>query len=88
MKARMILLGMFILAMAGLIRATLADATTKPAVSTTQFVGVTPILNVQNMAKSIAYYTNVLGFTKQWNYPDKNPHKTFASLKNGSCASD
>ena len=32
--------------------------------------GITPILNVKNLAASIDYYVNVLGFTKDWDWGD------------------
>ena len=37
---------------------------------TNNFHGVTPILNVSNLAASIDYYVNHLGFTKRWDWGD------------------
>lgn len=34
------------------------------------FAGVTPILNVSNLAASMDYYVNRLGFTKRWDWGD------------------
>ena len=35
-----------------------------------RFGGVTPILNVQNLEASIAYYVNALGFKVDWEHRD------------------
>lgn len=44
------------------------------------FKGVVPILRVQNLAASIAYYVNVLGFELDW-----EDEGVFASVSRGSC---
>ncbi|MEM8638482.1 MAG: bleomycin resistance family protein [Cyanobacteria bacterium P01_G01_bin.54] len=35
-----------------------------------KFDGLTPVLNVQNLARSLDYYTQVLGFQKDWDWGD------------------
>lgn len=47
------------------------------------FTSVTPILNVQSVEASIAHYTLVLGFKKDWDWPAEEEDKTFASISNG-----
>ena len=47
------------------------------------FTGVMPTLNVSSVEKSIEYYTTVLGFTKDWDWPEEEANKTFGSIKNG-----
>ena len=47
------------------------------------FTAVTPILNVQSVEASIAHYTTVLGFKKDWDWPAEAEDKTFASISNG-----
>lgn len=47
------------------------------------FTSVTPILNVQSVEASIAHYTTVLGFRKDWDWPAEKEDKTFASISNG-----
>jgi uncharacterized glyoxalase superfamily protein PhnB len=47
-----------------------------------EFGRVTPILRVADMSASLAYYTNVLGFTLNWCDEDGN---AFASLTRGGC---
>lgn len=49
----------------------------------TAFTAVTPILNVQSVEASISHYTAVLGFKKDWDWPDEKEDKTFASISNG-----
>ena len=49
----------------------------------TAFTAVTPILNVQSVEASIAHYTTVLGFKKDWDWPAEKEDKTFASISNG-----
>ena len=41
-----------------------------PAQLRCKFDGLTPILNVKNLANSIDYYVNILGFTKDWDWGD------------------
>ena len=50
---------------------------------TAAFTAVTPILNVQSVEASIAHYTSVLGFKKDWDWPAEEADKTFASISNG-----
>ena len=52
----------------------------------TAFTGVTPILNVESVEASIVYYTSVLGFKKDWDWPAEKDDKTFASISNGKVA--
>ncbi|MDE2887608.1 MAG: glyoxalase superfamily protein [Gemmatimonadota bacterium] len=49
----------------------------------TAFTAVTPILNVESVEASIAHYTSVLGFKKNWDWPAEEEDKTFASISNG-----
>lgn len=49
----------------------------------TAFTGLTPILNVESVEASIEHYTSVLGFRKEWDWPDESEDKTFASISNG-----
>ena len=51
--------------------------------NTTSFVSAIPILNVEGVGASIEHYTSVLGFTKDWDWPDEEADKTFASISNG-----
>lgn len=44
------------------------------------FEGVCPILRVADLAASLAYYTDVLGFTIDWNYEG-----LIASVSRGRC---
>ncbi len=55
-----------------------------PAVNPTQFGRVIPILNVSSVEKSIAHYTQVLGFKADWDWPADEADKTFASVTNGA----
>ena len=48
----------------------------------TAFTAMTPILNVASVEASIEHYTSVLGFSKDWDWPDEED-KTFASISNG-----
>lgn len=48
----------------------------------TEFTSVIPILNVADVPASIGHYTTVLGFTKDWNWPQEG-ETTFASISNG-----
>ena len=50
----------------------------------TSFTSVIPILNVKSVVESIAYYTTVLGFTRNWDWPDDDERKTFGSISNGA----
>jgi catechol 2,3-dioxygenase-like lactoylglutathione lyase family enzyme len=50
----------------------------KKAVS---FEGVTPVLRVKSLAKSLRHYVDVLGFRKDWGGADKG----FASVSRGDC---
>lgn len=49
----------------------------------TAFTAITPILNVESVESSIAHYTSVLGFKKNWDWPADEEDKTFASISNG-----
>ena len=49
----------------------------------TAFTGLTPILNVKSVEASIEHYTSVLGFRKEWDWPDEDEDKSFASMLNG-----
>ena len=49
----------------------------------TGFTAITPILNVASVEASIEYYTSVLGFSKDWDWPAEAEDKTFASIANG-----
>ncbi len=57
------------------------DSDTGP--KTTAFSAVTPILNVGSVEASIAHYTSVLGFKKDWDWPAEEEDKTFAAISNG-----
>jgi len=50
----------------------------------TSFTSAIPILNVKSVAESIDYYTTVLGFTRNWDWPDGDERKTFGSISNGA----
>ncbi|MBP0002536.1 MAG: bleomycin resistance family protein [Cyanobacteria bacterium SBC] len=52
---------------------------TEKSIERTQckFSGLTPILNVKDIANSISYYVSVLGFKKDWDWGDP---PTFASV--------
>lgn len=54
-----------------------------PGSKSTAFTAVTPILNVESVEASIAHYTSVLGFRKNWDWPADVADKTFASISNG-----
>ncbi|MGB0562326.1 MAG: bleomycin resistance family protein [Spirulinaceae cyanobacterium] len=48
-----------------------------------QFEGLVPVLNVQNLTRSLNYYTNVLGFQKDWDWGEP---PGFASVsRDGVC---
>ena len=47
------------------------------------FTAMTPILNVASVEASIEHYTSVFGFEKEWDWPDEEEDKTFASISNG-----
>ena len=49
-----------------------------------EFGGVMPILRVSDMAASIDYYVNKLGFKVNWGYPEGGK-SYFASLSRGRC---
>ena len=51
--------------------------------SSTSFRSAIPILNVKSVEASIEHYTSVLGFKKDWDWPDEEEIKTFASISNG-----
>jgi catechol 2,3-dioxygenase-like lactoylglutathione lyase family enzyme len=44
------------------------SGTETPKVGATRFEGVTPIFRVQDLAASLDYYVNVLGFNVDWSY--------------------
>lgn len=48
--------------------------------ATITFGGITPILPVRDLAASVDYYTRVLGFAVQWQYPG-----TIAAVSRGRC---
>ncbi len=54
-----------------------------PGSKSTAFTAVTPILNVESVEASIAHYTSVFGFKKNWDWPADVVDKTFASISNG-----
>ena len=49
----------------------------------TAFTSMTPILNVASVEASLEHYTSILGFNKDWDWPDEEEDKTFASISNG-----
>ena len=49
----------------------------------TAFTAMTPILNVASVEASLEHYTSILGFNKDWDWPDEEEDKTFASISNG-----
>lgn len=53
-------------------------------VGPTGFTHVVPIFNVLSVESSIEHYTTKLGFTKDWDWPDGQEDKTFASVTNGN----
>src|SRR4051794_20697817 len=44
-----------------------------------EFEGVVPILRVGDLAASLDYYVNILGFTVDWRYP------AIAAVSRGNC---
>lgn len=46
--------------------------------------GAIPILRVRDMAASVRYYTEVLGFKVDWGFPSED-HSFFASVSRGRC---
>jgi uncharacterized glyoxalase superfamily protein PhnB len=55
-----------------------------PKPASVGFEGVTPILRVKNAAASIQYYVKILGFKKDWQFPEgESPF--FASVSRGRC---
>ena len=79
--------GLALLALAvvaiGLLMAPASAHDENAPVPPTKFNGVTPILNVKSVEKSVEHYTKVLGFEKHWEWPDKDENTTFASITNG-----
>ncbi|HEX4285859.1 MAG TPA: glyoxalase superfamily protein [Terracidiphilus sp.] len=55
-----------------------------PVGSRIEFGGVSPILRVTDMAASIDYYINKLGFKVNWGYPGDGK-SLFASISRGRC---
>lgn len=49
-----------------------------------EFGGVTPVLRVREMAVSLDYYTQVLGFKINFKFPDSEA-PFFASISRGGC---
>jgi catechol 2,3-dioxygenase-like lactoylglutathione lyase family enzyme len=47
--------------------------------------GVTPILRVRDLAASISYYVQKLGFRVNWGFPDEGT-SFFASISRGKCS--
>ena len=58
--------------------------TTVSARTAIEFGGVTPVLRVSNIAASIDYYTRVLGFKVNFQYPNQG-EAFFASISRGKC---
>ena len=58
--------------------------TTVPARTAIEFGGVTPVLRVSNIAASIDYYTGVLGFKVNFQFPNQG-ESFFASISRGKC---
>jgi len=55
-----------------------------PDLSSVGFGGVSPILRVKNAAASIQYFVKILGFKKDWQFPEgESPF--FASVSRGRC---
>ena len=54
-----------------------------PADSATAFHTPIPILMVKSVEASIEHYTTVLSFHKNWDWPEEQENKTFASVSNG-----
>ncbi len=48
------------------------------------FEGVCPILRVESVPKSLDYYVQVLGFKKDWDFPEGQA-PFFASVSRGKC---
>lgn len=57
---------------------------TEPVSRTVVLEGVTPILRVHNLAASISYYVEKLGFQVNWGFPDEGT-SFFASISRGKC---
>ena len=49
----------------------------------TAFTSAIPQLSVKSVEASIEHYTAVLGFVKNWDWPDDSEDKDFASVSNG-----
>ena len=60
------------------------SATSTPASPAIELGGVTPIVRVADLAASIEYYVNRLGFKVLWGYPEEK-HTYFASIARGKC---
>jgi len=59
--------------------------TTEPAKPTpVVFEGVCPILRVKNAAASIQHYVKILGFKRDWQFPEGDS-PFFASVSRGRC---
>jgi predicted lactoylglutathione lyase len=58
---------------------------TDPVSTTAVLEGVTPILRVQDLAASISYYVQMLGFRVNWGFPDEGT-SFFASISRGKCS--
>jgi len=57
---------------------------TLPVGTRIEFGGVTPILRVNDVAASVAYYVQKLGFKVNWGYPEEGK-SFFASVERGRC---
>jgi uncharacterized glyoxalase superfamily protein PhnB len=55
-----------------------------PTQASVGFEGVNPILRVKNAAASIQYYVQILGFKKDWQFPEGDS-PFFASVSRGRC---
>ncbi len=53
-------------------------------VDDTSFTSIIPVLSVRSVDGSIEYYTTVLGFDKDWEWPFGEGEKTFGSVSHGA----
>ena len=50
----------------------------------TSFTSIIPVLSARSVDASIEYYTTVLGFDKDWDWPLEDGEKTFGSVSRGA----
>ena len=62
-------------------KATAAKKSRRTGGKPVSFEGVTPVLRVRSLAKSLRHYVDVLGFRKDWGGAEKG----FASVSRGNC---